>query len=68
MSTAAGREINVLDPGGFGAVTITNAISIISDNIEAGVLVSGTNGIVVNVSSTDQVVLDGASRSGETVR
>jgi hypothetical protein len=68
LSTAAGREINVLDPGGFGAVTITKAISIISDNIEAGVLVSGTNGIVVNVSSTDQVVLDGASRSGETVR
>jgi len=28
--TAAGGEINVLDPGGFGAVTITKSISIIS--------------------------------------
>jgi hypothetical protein len=60
LSTAAGGEINVLDPGGFGTVTITKAISIISDNVEAGVLVSsGANGIVVNVGSTDQVVLDG---------
>src|SRR3982750_5050547 len=46
--TAAGGEINVLDPGGFGAVTITKSISIIS-TFEAGVLVSGTNGIVLNV-------------------
>jgi hypothetical protein len=62
--TAAGGEINVLDPGGFGAVTITKAISIISDNIEAGVLVSGTDGIVVNVASTDQVVLNGLDIEG----
>src|ERR1700737_2676777 len=48
--TAAAGEINVLDPGGYGAVTITKSIRIISDNIEAGVLVSGTNGIVVNVA------------------
>src|SRR6202035_3511716 len=38
--TAAGGEINVLDPGGFGAVTITKSISILSQ-FEAGVLVSG---------------------------
>src|SRR4029077_2582777 len=57
--TAAHGEINVLDPGGFGAVTITKSIRIISDHIEAGVLVSGTNGIVVNVGSTDSVLLDG---------
>src|SRR6202171_886959 len=42
--TAVGGEINVLDPGGFGAVTITKSISIIS-GFEAGVLVSGLNGI-----------------------
>src|ERR1700752_1533441 len=56
--TAAQGEINVLDPGGFGAVTITKSITISSDSIEAGVLVSGTNGIVVNVTSTDNVLLD----------
>src|SRR3984893_7136006 len=53
--TAAGGEINVLDPGGFGAVTITKSISILSQ-FEAGVLVSGTNGIIVNAASTDKVL------------
>lgn len=62
--TAAFGEINVLDPGGFGAVTITKSISIISDSIEAGVLVAGTNGIVVSVASTDRVVLDGLDFDG----
>src|SRR5246500_5488268 len=62
--TAPAGEINVLDPGGFGAVTITKSIRIISDHIEAGVLVSGTNGIVVNVGGTDHVVLDGLDIEG----
>lgn len=46
--TAVGGEINVLDPGGFGAVTITKSITISSECFEAGVLVSGTNGIVIS--------------------
>src|SRR6202030_3459302 len=37
--TAVGGEINVLDPGGFGAVTITKSIQIRSE-FEGGVLVS----------------------------
>jgi hypothetical protein len=61
--TAASGEINVLDPGGFGAVTITKSISIIS-TFEAGVLVSGTNGIIVNVASTDKVLLEGLDIEG----
>src|SRR6266446_6742967 len=56
--TASGGEINVLDPGGFGAVTITKAITISSEGFEAGVLVSGTNGIVISVpNATDDVTL-----------
>jgi hypothetical protein len=62
--TAPGGEINVLDPGGYGAVTITKSISIISVGFEAGVLVSGTNGIVVNVASTDKVLLEGLDIEG----
>jgi hypothetical protein len=62
--TAAGGEINVLDPGGFGAVTITKSISITAVGVEAGVLVSGTNGIVINVQSTDKVLLDGLDIEG----
>ena len=57
--TAAGGEISVLDPGGFGAVTITKAITIESDGTVAGVLAAGTNGIVVNAGANDAVVLRG---------
>jgi hypothetical protein len=62
--TAAGGEINVLDPGGFGAVTITKSITIRSDYIEAGVLVSGTNGIIIAAGATDRVVLEGLDFEG----
>jgi hypothetical protein len=62
--TAAGGEINVLDPGGFGAVTITKSITIRSDGIEAGVLVSGTNGMVINAAATDRIVIDGIDFEG----
>ena len=62
--TAPSGEINVLDPGGFGAVTITKSITIRSDHIQAGVLVSGTNGIVVSAAATDRVVLEGLDIEG----
>ncbi len=61
--TAAGGEINVLDPGGFGAVTITKSIQILSQ-FEAGVLVSGTNGIVVSAAASDKVLLEGLDIEG----
>jgi hypothetical protein len=63
--TAPCGEINVLDPGGFGAVTITKCITISSQCFEAGVLVSGTNGIVVAVpNATDTVILRGLDIEG----
>ncbi len=62
--TAAAGEINVLDPGGFGAVTITKSITISSEGFEAGVLASGTNGIVINAAATDVVVLRGLDIEG----
>ncbi len=56
--TAAGGEINALDPGGFGAVTITKAITIDGGGGQiASVLVSGTNGIVVNAGASDVVTI-----------
>lgn len=63
--TASGGEINVLDPGGFGGVTITKPITISSECFEAGVLVSGTNAIIVNVpNASDEVVLRGLDIDG----
>jgi hypothetical protein len=58
--TAAGGEISVLDPGGFGAVTITKSISIVNDySGEAGILASATNGVTVNAAAADVVILRG---------
>jgi hypothetical protein len=58
--TSAFGEIDTLDPGGFGALTITKSISIYNGSGgEAGVLVSGTNGITINAASTDIVNLRG---------
>jgi hypothetical protein len=62
--TAAHGEINVLDPGGFGGVTITKSISIEAEGVIAGVLVSGTNGIVINAGPNDSVVLRGLTIEG----
>jgi len=46
--TAAGGQINCLDPGGFGGVTITKSITISCKHVEGSVLVGSTNAIVVN--------------------
>ena len=62
--TAPDGVIDALDPGGFGAVTITKAITIQAEGGVAGVLVSGTNGIVINAGPTDRVVLRGLSIEG----
>jgi hypothetical protein len=62
--TATGGEINVLDPGGFGGVTITKSITISSEGFEAGVLVSGTNAIIINATTTSTVVLRGLDIEG----
>lgn len=64
-NTAAGGEINVVDAGGFGGVTITKAITIRNEGgYTAGVLVAGTNAIVINAGPTDSVTLDGLDING----
>jgi hypothetical protein len=62
--TAAGGEINTIDSGGFGAVTITKSITIDTRNVIGGVLVSGTNGIIVAAGANDVVVLRGLDLQG----
>src|SRR5262249_20469468 len=56
--TAPGGEIDALDPGGFGALTITKAITIDGGGGQvASVLVAGTNGIVVAAGANDVVII-----------
>jgi hypothetical protein len=62
--TAAGGEINCIDPGGFGGVTITKSIAIKCQYTEGGVLVASTNAIVINAAATDKVTLRGLDING----
>jgi hypothetical protein len=68
--TAPGGEIDALDPGGFGALTITKAITLDGGGGQvASVLVAGTNGIVVAAGANDIVIIrnlriNGISGSG----
>lgn len=62
--TAPGGEIDVLDPGAYGTVTITHSVTIDAGHNFAGVLNSGTNGIVVNAAAGDVVVLRGLTIDG----
>jgi hypothetical protein len=52
--TAAGGEINCLDPGGFGAVSIIKSMTITCQYTEGGALAGG-NGITVNMPATTDV-------------
>src|SRR6201996_6675456 len=56
--TAAGGEMDTLDPGGFGAVTVTKAMTLADEGTgEAGILVAGTNGITVNCATDPNCVV-----------
>ncbi|MBY6239868.1 right-handed parallel beta-helix repeat-containing protein [Methylosinus sp. Sm6] len=62
--TAAGGEINCVDSGAYGTVTITKSIAIVCDGAEAGVLASNSSGIVVNAAASDSVFLSGLDLQG----
>jgi len=49
--TFIGGEINALDPGGYGTVTITKSITLDGGSAFASILASGTNGINVNIAA-----------------
>jgi hypothetical protein len=56
--TAAGGEIDVLDPGDFGPITITKAITVDGGGGQvSSALVAGTSGIIVSAGPNDVVTL-----------
>jgi hypothetical protein len=71
--TAPGGEMDALDPGGFGALTITKSITLDGGGGQvASVLVAGTNGIVVAAQPTDRVIIrnlrfDGLAGNGSSL-
>ena len=62
--TAPCGEIDALDPGGFGAVTITKSITLDGTGTFASILASLTTGITVNAASTDVITIRGLSING----
>ena len=50
--TAAGGQIDCLDPAGYGALTITKSIIIDCHETLGSILVAGTNGIIINSDNT----------------
>jgi len=62
--TAQGGEIDALDPGGFGALTITKAITIDGSGTFASVLNAGTTGFNVSAGANDIVTIRGLSFQG----
>src|ERR1700761_671390 len=54
--TAVQGEIDCLDPGGFGGVTITKAITLNCGYTLGSILVSGTPGITINAAGAIVVI------------
>ena len=62
--TAAGGEINCLDPAGFGGVTIGKALTLSCGYTLGSILASGGPGITINAGVNDRVSLRGISING----
>ena len=64
--TAAGGEISVIDPGGFGALTITKGMTVDGGRGSgfASILAAGTSGIIINAPATDVVTIRHVSING----
>jgi len=64
--TALGGEINALDPAGYGAVTITKAITIDGGTGSgwASILSAGVNGVIINAGVNDKIILRHLSING----
>ena len=62
--TAACGEIDALDPGGYGAVTITKSITLDGTGTFASILASLTTGITINAAATDVITIRGISING----
>lgn len=63
FKTATGGEINCLDPGGFGPITITRSVTIDCSSTVGGILSPNTIGVVVNGADVE-VVLRGLVING----
>ncbi len=62
---AAGGEIDILDPAGYGAITITKAVTIVNDGVgTAGVQAHVVQRVMINAGPADSVYLRGLNIDG----
>src|SRR5271169_3640458 len=66
-TVAASGEIDVLDPAGYGSLTITKAISIQGHGFSGISVTTGNTAITINAGSTDAVNLNGLLIDGAGV-
>jgi hypothetical protein len=65
--TATAGEINCLDPGGFGTVTITKSMTLNCHEVLGSILASGVPGITINATAAGStVILRGLQINGVT--
>lgn len=62
--TSAAGEIDVLDSGDFGPVTINKAVSLIAPGVLGGIQVAAGTAITVNAGASDKVVVRGLTIDG----
>src|SRR4051812_38987431 len=63
--TATAGEINCLDPGGFGTITITKSITLNCHEVFGSILASGVPGVTINATAAgSRVILRGLQLNG----
>lgn len=64
--TATNGEINVVDTGSYGPITITRSLTIRAVGVEAGVIINAGSAITINAGASDRVTLQGLDIEGLT--
>ena len=62
--TSAGGEIDVLDSGDFGSVTLNKTVSLIAPGVLGGIQVGSGTAITINAGASDKIVLRGLTIDG----
>jgi hypothetical protein len=62
--TSSGGEIDVLDSGDFGAVTLDRAVSVVTPGVLGGLQATSSAAITVNAGAADRIVLRGLTIDG----
>jgi hypothetical protein len=67
---APGGEIDILDPAGYGTLTISHAVSIVNDGVGTAGFIqtsSGQNVVTINAGPSDSITLRGLNINGSAV-